>query len=146
MKRPATGRLLGPLLGVLLALPAVGIVAPTPARAGCSSQHLTFGTPSNGSPAGLELLFARAATAPARHDTAPRDLPRPCSGALCSGNPAPPVSTAPSLASSGGGQWAFFATVIPPASPGPRLHPRLDPALQPVDRNGSVFHPPRHSS
>ena len=63
-------------------------------------------SPGNGELAHLELLDLTGAT-PAPAEGMPGERPKPCSGALCSGNPAPPLSTMPSVPPLTGGQWAL---------------------------------------
>jgi hypothetical protein len=76
-------------------------------------------------------------------DGSPREPAAPCSGALCSGNPAPLPSTLPSVLPTGAGQWASPAFLISLATPGSLACPSADADLHPVDRSCSIFHPPR---
>jgi len=80
----------GPWFGALLAILTIGIVLPSTARAGCAAHYVNSRSPWNGEVAHLELLnFTGAIPAPA--EETPGERPKPCSGALCSGNPAPPL-------------------------------------------------------
>jgi hypothetical protein len=71
--------------------------------------------------------------------------PRPCSGALCSGQPAPPSSPT-QIDVPRAGQWAIIATPTQGAVNDPVFSPGDDNDLHPTHRSTSVYHPPRHSS
>jgi hypothetical protein len=90
----------------------------------------------------LELLDLTGAI-PAPAEEMPGDRPKPCSGALCSGNPAPPLSTMPSVPPLTGGQWAL--PVCLGSLVGSGVFQRLPAGTDvcPVDHLCSIFHPPR---
>jgi hypothetical protein len=136
MRLSTRGLLAGPWVGALFALLMLGIVSPSAARAGCSSRH------GGGTTLGLELL-ASAAAFPDDPGETPHERPTPCSGAFCSGNPAPPFSAVPASSPSATGQWAIAAFPFTVAGPGSSAYPPIDARLRPVDLAGSVFHPPR---
>lgn len=124
--------------GALLALLAVGVVAPPAARAGCAARYVTSRSTATGETAHVELLsLATPPGEPAR----PR--PTPCSGAFCSGSPATPLPATPSIVSLDDGRW-----VIPPfpvflVGPGVFSRSPVDLNPRPVNRTFSIFHPPR---
>ncbi len=128
----------------LPAILALSLVSPSLVRAGCASRHLSFRSPSAPAIVHLELL-SRVGALPTPHQESPREQPAPCSGALCSGNPAPPPSTLPTLPPPVGGQWAI------PVALNNRFIPRwfvglpIRGSLCPIEHSCSIFHPPRAS-
>jgi hypothetical protein len=142
MRLSARGPLATPLLGAILSLLILGAVLPAEARAGCSDHYVSSRSRSDAELAHLELL-GRSGAIPSPWDGSPHQRPTPCSGALCSGNPAPPPSTAPSVLPMGAGQWAIPASPVAVAAPGSLACPPADAGLRPVDRSCSIFHPPR---
>ena len=142
MKRLARGLLAGPWVGALLALLTWGVVAPASARAGCSSDRVRHGPQPGGADAGLELL-SLAGTAPAGHGEGPRERPTPCSGALCSGNPATPFSVPSPAPPPWTGHWALPAFLAPVTGPASYACPPVPPRLSPVDLACPIFRPPR---
>ena len=142
MRLSARGLLATPWFGAILSLLTLGTVLPSTARAGCSDHYVTSRSRSNGELAHLELL-GRSGAIPSPWDESSHERPTPCSGALCSGNPAPPPSTVPSVLPTGAGQWAIPAFPIALAAPGSLACPPTDADLRPVDRSCSIFHPPR---
>src|SRR5271166_4641144 len=136
-------RLLGTVwFGALLAFLTIGIVLPSTAWAGCAAHYVKSRSPWNGEVAHLELLDLTGAI-PAPAEEMPGDRPKPCSGALCSGNPAPPLSTMPSVPPLTGGQWAL--PVCLGSLVGSEVFQRLPVGTDvcPVDHSCSIFHPPR---
>ena len=90
----------------------------------------------------LELLnLTGAIPAPAEETSGER--PKPCSGALCSGNPAPPLSTMPSVPSPTGGQWVLPVFLVSQLGSGVFQRLPADTDVCPVDHSCSIFHPPR---
>jgi len=67
---------------------------------------------------------------------------RPCSGALCSGQPASPLSPA-QIDVPRAGQWAIIAATIQEAVPGPAFCQLVEVVLLPGQCSTSVYHPPR---
>ncbi len=89
--------------GSLLALLTICIALPSAARAGCAGHYVDSRSPATAT-AHLELLeLAGATSLPAGQ--MPHEPTKPCSGALCSRNPALPLSTVPSAPPQTGGQW-----------------------------------------
>jgi hypothetical protein len=132
---------LGAILSLLMLL-----CAPAPAaRAGCSAHYLTAQTHAAAETFALDPLILSASVLPP-HDETPPSRPTPCSGALCSGNPAVPLSTVPPVMTEGDGDWAL--SLRPPvlADPGSIARPVEDAPLVRVDHPSSIFHPPRRPS
>jgi hypothetical protein len=128
--------------GAILSL-VVLLCAPAPAaRAGCSGHHVTSRIQAAAEAFALDPLILSGSVLPPRDETPP-SRPTPCSGALCSGNPAVPLSTGPPVMAEGDGHWAisFHPPVV--AEPGSIARPAEDAHLVPVDHPSSIFHPPR---
>lgn len=133
-----------PVFGAILSLLTLGMVLPPTTRASCSDHYVSSRSRSNGELAQFEVL-GRSGAIPAPWDESSHERPTPCSGALCSGNAAPPPSTLPSILAPGAGQWAIPAFPISLAAAPDALACLQDGAdLRPVDRSCSIFHPPRH--
>jgi hypothetical protein len=131
------------LTGALLMLLAFGLVAPPRAQAGCS-HYVTSRSQAAGVEAQLELLSLVGTLAP-HHDKAPTNTPErhiPCTGAMCSGNPAVPLAPV-STEVQRVGQWAMCAFPAPPSGPGSVLARLEDSLLSPSPIVCSIFHPPR---
>ncbi len=128
--------------GLLLAILTSGLVLPSAARAGCAGHYGDSRSPANGGVAHLELLGLTGAL-PVPAEGMPGDRPKPCSGALCSGNPAPPLSTIPSVPRSSGGQWALPALLGTLVDTAVSRRQPADTDFRPVDQSCSIFHPPR---
>jgi hypothetical protein len=122
-----------------LTLLAVVALAPGPARAACGR----YGVPGSWVSAGAALFDSLAeAGALAERPNSPAPAPRPCSGALCSGNPAPPLAPTtiePRTVES----WAWLADEPAPAPIDSR--PRIIDEFVglPTTSPPSIFHPPR---
>jgi hypothetical protein len=142
MRRAARGLLAAPWFGAIRSLLTLGTALPSTARAGCSAHYVTSRSHSNGELAHLEILSLSGAI-PTPGDESPREGPTPCSGALCSGNPAPPLSTMPPVPPPGAGQWAIPAFPVSLAAPRSRACPPADADLRPIDSPCTIFHPPR---
>ena len=80
------------------------------------------------------------------HGGMPPPKPTPCSGALCSGNPAVPLSTVPPVMTGGDGGWAISQRPSVLADPGSVDLQFADARLVPIDHPSSIFHPPRRPS
>jgi hypothetical protein len=78
----------------------------------------------------------------AARDELPGRQPTPCTGALCSGNPAP-VSKIPSVAPRIGGDWAINAFPIELAASGSFHFAPVNQHMRTTDPSCSIFHPPR---
>jgi hypothetical protein len=142
MRHKARGLMMSPWFGALLALPTLGIIMPTAATAGCSTHFVVSGARVDGELAQLQRL-AEAGAIDENRDQAPHHRPAPCSGVLCSGNPASPLPSQPSFSSSVDKRWAIPS--LPIILDGPvSLHGLPgDDALRPVEESSSIFHPPR---
>ena len=137
----------GQMLGLghrLIAFLALGMIWSTDARAGCSNHNVTSRYQMVGKSARLEILsLAGSVTSP--WDGTPRNAPAqsPCSGALCSGNPASapaPITTSLPL---GDGEWALAASTMSLARPGSRVRAQAHVNPRSIARARSIFHPPR---
>ena len=141
MRTPSPGRLARSWAGALTVLLAWVAIGPNSARAACS--HRAQPRLSDQAAAALLEPFgdARSPVEAPR----PAHLPRPCTGAMCSGQPAPPVSsTAPAPI-----RIAAWAILIPPAPTRPlgsSSLPRDERDVRATEPAGSVFHPPRAAS
>jgi hypothetical protein len=142
MSASARGTRVNPWFGVLLALLTVEVLSPSVARAGCSAHYVKYRSQPGDSTATPERLDL-AGVLPPSQEEAPRERPAPCSGALCSGNPATPFSSIPPVTPPGFGQWAIPAFAVALADPGAFPYPPVEANLRPVDHSCSVFHPPR---
>ena len=132
---------LGAILSLLMLL-----CAPAPAaRAGCSAHYLTSLTQAATETLALDPLILSGSVLPPQDETPP-SRPTPCSGALCSGNPAVPLSTVPPVMPVDDGDWVF--SLRPPvlADPESIARPAEDERLVPVDHPCSIYHPPRRPS
>jgi len=143
MRFSTFGRLVNRCPGALLVLLAYALIAPPAAQAGCS-HYVTSRSQAAGVEAQLELM-SLVGTLAAPQDKAPKDAPErrsPCSGAMCSDNPAVPLVPV-SVEAQRGGQWAICEFHTPTAGPGSvavRLH---DTLFSPAAIVCSIFHPPR---
>jgi hypothetical protein len=132
---------LGAILSLLMLL-----CAPAPsARAGCAAHYLNLRTHAGAETFALDALISSRSVLPP-HDELPPLRATPCSGALCSGNPAIPLSTASSVLTEGDGVWAI--SLCPPllADPGSIVPSFEDVRLVSVNHPSSIFHPPRRPS
>jgi hypothetical protein len=120
------------------------LCAPVPsARAGCSAHYVTSNTQADAEAFALDPLpLSGPGLAP--RENRPPTRPRPCSGALCSGNPLVPVSNAPSVVTQGDSHWAIPVVLPALANPGSMARPARDAQLVPVNDPAAIFHPPRH--
>jgi hypothetical protein len=143
MKRSPHGRLVGLTAGALLAILASGTVLPSSARAGCNSFAAMALHSSPQDADGLELLRLAASSVP--RDDASDHRSAPCTGALCSGNPAPPLTAEPPVPPPTGGEWALSPADRSSTGPGSFLSTNDGARLEAVNRPGSIFHPPRPS-
>ena len=142
MKRSARALPAGHWIGALSMLLIVMTVLPSTARAGCTNHHVTS---RSHAPGGMPLLIrlgtAGALSAPSGE--APLERPAPCTGAFCSGNPAPPLPTIPPVPPRSGEQWAIsLITRVTPGLGAFACTPG-DASLQPLFDPSSIFHPPR---
>ena len=128
-----------------MAFLALGIVLPSAARASCLNSHVTSSSRITAASAHLELLGLTGALNKTQEEI-PSRQPVPCSGAMCSGNPATPVSTIPTVPPAGGDQWAVSSCSPTLIGPGPFACPTFDATIRPVDCLCLIFHPPRFQS
>ena len=132
---------LGAILSLLMLL-----CAPAPStRADCAAHDLALRTQAAAEPFALDPLISSGSVLPP-HGKLPPLRPTPCSGALCSGNPAIPLSTGSSVMTEGDGDRAI--SVRPPflADPGSIVRSVEDVRLVIVNHPSSIFHPPRRPS
>jgi hypothetical protein len=132
-------------LGAILSLLMLLCAAAPSARAGCSAAHLGPRAQAAAEAYGLAPLFLGGSATPDQDETPP-SRPAPCSGALCSGNPGVPPSTAPLTVVGVGSDWAVALSTPVLAAPGSIVRAREDARLAPVNQPSSIFHPPRRPS
>lgn len=142
MRFSALDRLAMPWFGALLAFLTLGIGWPQTARAGCSSHQVADPSRATGARLGLELLEPLSTTS-ANPEESPGERRAPCSGAFCSENPVPPSSPLPPAPDDSSREWAIAAFADLLVGPGSFMRPRLDAGARPIDRRGTIFHPPR---
>ena len=132
---------LGAILSLLMLL-----CAPSPStRADCAAHDLVLRTQVAAEPFALDPLILSGSVLPT-HEELPPLQPTPCSGALCSGNPAIPLSPASFVMTEGDGDRAM--SLGPPllADPGSIARSVEDVRLVAVNHSSSIFHPPRRPS
>ncbi|MFO0910872.1 MAG: hypothetical protein U0794_21445 [Isosphaeraceae bacterium] len=139
MRRSARGLLTGPWVGACFALLTVVVVWSQPARAGCSAHYLRQAE-TVGALRKLEVLTLAGTATPAPVE-APRERPAPCTGAFCSGQPAPPLSTPPLAPPPWTGHWALLLSC--PGNGGCRRVRDRRRSTPAVVLTGSLFRPPR---
>ena len=141
MRPAARGPLAVSWFGAIFSLLTLGVALPSAARAGCTGHFVTWRSQPVGAPADLAFLDI-GGTVPTPDD-APPERPTPCSGALCSGNPATPLSATPTVPPPGLGQWALTVTPVSLSGPESVACAPEDADLRPAIGLCSVFHPPR---
>ena len=120
--------------------------APGSTKASCSHYVQT-----DSDLAKYELTFTQFDNVVVRNDATEASTPtdperrRPCTGALCSGQPASPSSPT-QIDVPRASQWAIIATPTQAAVNDPVLAPGHENDLRPSHRSTSVYHPPRVSS
>jgi hypothetical protein len=120
--------------------------APGSAEASCSHYVQT-----NSDLPKYELGFTQFDNFVLRNDATEASTPtdpqrrRPCSGALCSGQPASPSSPT-QIDVPRAGQWAIIAIPTPAVVSDPVFSSGDENDLRPSHRSISVYHPPRVSS
>lgn len=142
MRNSSRSRRAGPWVGALLALLAAGLLFPSTTRAGCSSRHAAAKSPETAGTARLELLELAGAIADGPAGM-PGEWPAPCTGALCSGNPAVPLAPATPIIPPVTEQWALAAFALATPAPGLHMDAAEEADARPIGRPESVFHPPR---
>ena len=141
--RPLARTSLGPsLVGMLTAFLIGGFVLPANSQGGCISHYVTSRNSGQTEGRLLERLVAEGAVSLPQGEM-PFNRRPPCSGALCSGNPAAPVSTTPSVPPSSLGQWALPAFLVALDHQEDFRRLPIDENLSPVAHPSSIFHPPR---
>jgi hypothetical protein len=128
-------------LGALLASLAWILVDLEAATADCSSHYtptISLATNSAINPGAPGLIGERTGTDPAPNPGGPR----PCTGSMCSGRPALPVSPAPT-STLRIGFWAILELGSAVASPEPADSLPFAGRICPTWCAASVFHPPR---
>jgi len=129
-----------------VALLASGLCTPSVARAGCAGHYVQSRIATVVASGRPELLELAGALPAPQGGEAPRERPIPCSGALCSGNPAAPFPPPPPVPPPVSGQWAHHAALILSTDPGSFADPAVEARFRPVVRPCAVFHPPRSTS
>jgi hypothetical protein len=130
----------------VLTVLVLAVVAPGSAEASCSHYVQT-----NSDLPKYELSFTQFDNFILPNDATEASTPttperqRPCSGALCSRQPAPPSSPM-QIDVPRAGQWAIIATPTQAAVNDPVFAPGNENDLRPSHRSTSVYHPPRVSS
>ena len=139
MRTPTRTRWASPWLGALLALLAIGVVAPSEAKAGCRHPGLA-GWGSSAMLDQLEgLTAADAAPAPRQ---APAELPAPCKGPSCSGQTAPPLTPPTPPPPDPGQRWALGAIAPPAADSASEATSHDGDRLRPLRIPLAIFRPP----
>lgn len=132
---------LGAALSLLMLL-----CAPAPsARAGCSAHYLNLRPQAAAEALALDPLLLSGSALPP-HDELPPSRPAPCSGALCSGNPAAPLSTVPFGMTESNYDRAISGHHPILTDPGSLVRSDEDARFIPVHHSSSIFHPPRRPS
>ncbi len=112
-------------------------------KAGCAGHYSIPGRQLAAKTFSLDPLIVSGSILPPG-DESPWPRPRPCAGAFCSGNPALPFSSLPSVAPWHGGDWAIPPHSILLSEPRSSVLAIRDAGLVAVDHPASIFHPPRH--
>jgi hypothetical protein len=143
MRSACRGRLLKLLPGALFAFLGWLVVVPVAAEAGCTSHDRPLISLPDGSAIDLLRLDRAGQLAAADLTEKPR-VPKPCSGAMCSGRPAIPVSPAPPQFLRIG-LWVILDLALSVAAP-EEIDSREDQSrICPIRFSLSIFHPPRLS-
>ncbi len=121
---------------------ASALLTPRKAEGGCS--HLVTSRTDPGRLSSLTERMVRGLAGEANGIPAPV-TPRPCSGALCSGQPAAPTVPAGYL-DVRVNSWAWCASVPGLAMMGDSLLFAETNEVRPTRRSLDVFHPPRSTS
>lgn len=129
-------------LGAILSLLMLLCAGSPAARAGCSGHYVASRMHTAAETFAFDPLILSGSVLSLR-DEIPPSRPMPCSGALCSGNPAVPHSTVPPVTPGGDGDWAIALGLPILAEPGSIARPAEGARLVPVDHPSSIFHPPR---
>jgi len=128
---------------ILTGILALGLLAPRTAEAECS-HYVVVGSQPTFDQGGVELLLG-IGKPPTRPERAPAEPPGrrvPCSGFLCSGNPAAPwVPGTPDKFRTE--PWAVRERLVPITAPSGSLAPHHVRRFRPIRATGSVFRPPR---
>jgi hypothetical protein len=148
MTSAAVGRSAGSLAGVLITALALISIAPEPAYGGCS--HNVRARAQRSARAPIVVLGDTSLT---WRETSERPLPPvrsrapTCTGAFCSGQPAPPLSPS-AVDPQGIGLWAMLSISTEVAAPEPVFSPPDETIILPTSLGTAVYHPPRraHSS
>lgn len=131
MRSSRPSRRVWAIVGAFTTLLAIGLIAPTPAEAGCG--HTTE------RPAvGLGVL--RLDEAPRSADQAPP--PKPCSGPSCS-NKSAPVSTSTPAPPPRVELWGLVSESPSPVAADPIARAHEDARVRPARVAIAIFHPPR---
>ncbi len=132
---------------VLPALLIAGAMLPASAQGACSSHDVTARVQPSRAVIDLELLSSAGAL-PRSHSEADRNLPGrrpipiPCSGAFCSGNPAPAAPSVDTGLSLSDDPWAIAASGTMLVTPDSAPFPLPDAIRRPDEPARSIFRPP----
>lgn len=144
MTLTARGVLRARWFGVMISLLTLGTVMPSTAQAGCLTHYITYRSQVNGELPPIDLLGLSGTLPASEVETPPATpAPAPCTGALCSGNPATPFSTPPLAVPPWVGQWAIPGFSIDLANLEPLRLRSTDVIPRPVKQADLIFHPPR---
>jgi hypothetical protein len=125
--------------GAVLALLALGAIAPPGAQAACS--HLVTSRTDRHESSTLTESLLHDLAAPSDPLPMPSG-PRPCSGAFCSGQPAAPAVPA-GVTAGRIGSWAWYSEVPAPTSTETAFLSRETSDPDPMRRAIAIFRPPR---
>lgn len=123
--------------GVLAALLAGWLLAPSAARATCGDYVVVGGQHGRMEDSASHRPVDRTASMPAE------DSHRPCSGPRCSRGPVPLPLTPLTLPPLTTDLWGCLPPCFRPSEPDLGARLRHAPSLVPVPRASSVYHPPR---
>jgi hypothetical protein len=142
MESPVQGPAVRLRLGATLSLLVILCAPASSARAGCSAHYVTSRTQAVAESFALDPLILSDSVRPVQN-RAPAAPPAPCSGALCSGTPAVPVSAVPPSMPESDTGWAISIRPVVLAGPGSIGRSADDARLVPLNHPSSIFHPPR---
>lgn len=143
MGSQVSGRGMRTVAGVLVALVAVVLAAPSKANAGCA-RHVAVRPDPLDDLARLESLQGDVSTDDAlTPHSIPSDLPKPCSGPSCSGRPAVPMPAPLVVHPDRSDRWGCLADALAVNGPECKLLPPPDHTERPRNTGTSIDRPPR---
>ncbi len=131
-------------LGSVIALVMVFGSAPTEAVGGCA-HYVVSGAKTTDSSGGIELIGGSFDRTPAPVPAQPQELPKPCSGALCSGNPGIPLPSGVSIVAQSGSYdvWGDLKGTLAPRVLASESIPEEESLLYSRIDISSIDRPPR---